>query len=116
MTRQPYFLNQALQISFRHPPEDLIRLCLETENKLGRIRTEKYGPRTIDIDILYFHNKIISNRHLIIPHPRLHQRRFVLAPMVEIAPMFIHPLLKQTQEKLLENCQDPLPVRKLNLC
>jgi processive 1,2-diacylglycerol beta-glucosyltransferase len=82
---QPNFLNQVVAISTKHSPLRLLDLCLQIEEKLGRVRTYKWGPRTIDIDILLYHNEVISQERLIIPHPYLHERRFVLEPLAEIA-------------------------------
>lgn len=112
-TDQPYFLNQVLNVSTQLEPELLMAACLRTENELGRKRLEKYGPRTIDIDLLYYHGRVCATELLTLPHPRIHARRFVLVPLTEIAPDFVHPVLKKTQTELLRECPDPLPVRKL---
>ena len=93
-------------------PLDLLHQLLQIEQDAGRERTEKYGPRTIDIDILFYGNIVIALPELDIPHPRIAERRFVLVPMVEIATDFMHPVLNQTMSTLLENCTDPLPVHK----
>lgn len=112
-TDQPYFLNKALQVETLLGPELLMKKCLKVEGMLGRERTEKFGARTIDIDILYYNDVIITSELITIPHPRLHLRRFALSPLAEIAPDFIHPILKHSQEMLLANCEDRLPVRKV---
>jgi 2-amino-4-hydroxy-6-hydroxymethyldihydropteridine diphosphokinase len=112
---QPYFLNQVIKVATSLPPQSLLDTCLEIENKMGRLRKQRYGQRVIDIDLLYYNQEIIENPSLIVPHPRLHLRRFTLVPMTELSPDFIHPLLKDTQKKLLEKCTDTLPVRRVFL-
>ena len=79
---------------------------------MGRIRNEKWGERIIDIDILYFGNEIINTADLKIPHPHLSERKFVLIPLVEISPDFIHPLLNKSNSVLLNECKDILSVRE----
>lgn len=109
-TNQPGFLNQALQVKSALLPIELLGSCLAIEKKLGRIRNEKWAERTIDIDIIYFDNEIIDREELKIPHPRLAERRFVLMPLVEINPEFVHPVLKKTNRELLAVCPDKLSV------
>jgi 2-amino-4-hydroxy-6-hydroxymethyldihydropteridine diphosphokinase len=101
-TDQPAFLNQVLKIKTRFPPFFLMESLLDIEKAMGRNRTEKWGPRIIDIDILFFNNRIINEKGLCIPHPHLHEREFVLKPMVEIAPDFVHPVLQKTMSELLQ--------------
>lgn len=110
---QPLFLNQALLISTRHSPANLMASILHVESLLGRKRIEKYGPRIIDIDILFYNDDIIDLPELQIPHPQMAQRRFVLVPMTEIAHNLIHPVLKKTMMELLESCPDTLEVKKI---
>jgi 2-amino-4-hydroxy-6-hydroxymethyldihydropteridine diphosphokinase len=109
---QPHFLNQVITIETLLSPIDLLQQLLQIELDAGRERTEKYGPRTIDIDILFYNNSIIALPELDIPHPKIAERRFVLVPMVEIAADFLHPILKVTMSTLLDNCTDPLTVHK----
>lgn len=85
-TDQPDFLNAAAQLDTRLSPRDLLELCLEAEHRLKRIRAERWGPRLIDIDILLFEDMAVHEPGLEIPHPRLTERAFVLAPLAEIAP------------------------------
>ena len=97
-------------------PEDLLRQLLEIERELGRVRhpeTEGYTSRTADLDILYFGSRVICTDTLIVPHPRLHQRRFALIPLCELAPEWVHPIFGLTQAELLERCPDTLVVRKM---
>jgi 2-amino-4-hydroxy-6-hydroxymethyldihydropteridine diphosphokinase len=86
---------------------------LDIEEKMGRRRLEKYGPRVIDIDILFFNNSIIRQPQLTVPHPEIQNRRFALAPLEEIAPLLIHPVLGRTIRELLAECTDPLTVKKI---
>lgn len=111
---QEPFLNQVLKISTELSPLELLDKLLTIEKQLGRIRDEKYGARTIDIDILYFGEEIILEPTLIIPHPRISERRFVLVPLSEIAEKFIDPVLQQSIETLLKNCNDKLKVTAYN--
>ena len=110
---QPVFLNQSLEINTPLKPKALLQQILEIEKQLGRIRHEKYGPRIIDIDILFYNDEIYNDSLLTVPHPALQYRRFALKPMNEIAPNFVHPVLKKTIAKLLEECPDDLPANKL---
>lgn len=111
---QDPFLNQVLQIKTALDPGSLLKTILSIEEKLGRKRKIKYGPRMIDIDILFFNDAIIEENGLIIPHPHIPDRRFVLRPMAEIAPLKIHPGLEKTIIQLLAACTDPLAVNKYN--
>ena len=113
-TDQAAFLNQALQLSTALQPAHLMKQLLHIEETAGRKRAEKYGPRTIDIDILLFNDQIINTPMLTIPHPQMSSRRFVLEPLNEIAPGYIHPLLKKTIYQLVQACSDPLPVKKFS--
>jgi 2-amino-4-hydroxy-6-hydroxymethyldihydropteridine diphosphokinase len=113
-TDQAAFLNQALELSTALPPADLMKQLLAIEQTIGRKRAEKYGPRIIDIDILLFNNDIIDTPLLTVPHPQMIYRRFVLEPLNEIAPGYVHPVLKKTIQQLLRVCPDPLPVKKFS--
>ena len=112
-TDQEPFLNQALLLQTNLPAQRLIGAILAIEEDMGRSRTEKYGPRIIDIDILFYNDAIIHEPHLTIPHPEIQNRRFALAPMHEIAPHLIHPVLHKTMQQLLEECPDKLGAEKL---
>jgi 2-amino-4-hydroxy-6-hydroxymethyldihydropteridine diphosphokinase len=97
------FLNLALKIETTHTPQKLIKILLDIEKEMGRVRDVKWGPRIIDIDILFYDSLIINDENLIIPHPELHNRLFVLEPLSEIAPDFIHPVIKKSIIDLLNH-------------
>ena len=112
-TDQPNFFNQTLLIQTAQDPNALMNNILMIEKKMGRIRNEKYSSRTIDIDILFYNAVIINEPRLIIPHPEIQNRRFVLVPMNEIAGELIHPVLNKTIKTLLAECPDKLDVTKI---
>lgn len=111
--QQSAFLNQALELETTCTSIELMVKLLWIEAQMGRQRLERYGPRTIDMDILFFNNDIYATPELIIPHPELQNRRFVLQPLSDIAADFIHPILKKSVSQLLQECPDALPVKKL---
>ncbi len=109
---QPSFLNQAIVLETLLTPENLMITLLEIEEKMGRIRTVKFGPRTIDLDILLYNQLIMDNQLLKLPHPSLPERRFALTALAEIAPSLVHPILKKTIKALLLECTDNSNVQK----
>jgi 2-amino-4-hydroxy-6-hydroxymethyldihydropteridine diphosphokinase len=110
---QGWFLNQALQVEMEADPVTLLKTLLQIEEKMGRKRAEKYGSRRIDIDILFFNDAILRRPELVIPHPEIANRRFVLEPLNEIAPDYLHPVLHRSVRELLVSCTDPLEVKKI---
>lgn len=101
--KQPEFLNIAMEGLTLLGPYDLLKLIKEIESKMGRKKTIKYGPRVIDIDIIFYNNIILKSKVLTIPHPLMHKREFVLKPLCEIVPDFIHPELKLSVKEMLDN-------------
>jgi 2-amino-4-hydroxy-6-hydroxymethyldihydropteridine diphosphokinase len=113
--RQTAFLNQVLAISTTFDPETLMQKLLDIEKQMGRIREQKMGPRIIDIDIIFYDDIVYHSENLTIPHPLLHERKFVLTPLCAINPYLLHPALKKTVKILLEECEDTLEVRECDL-
>ncbi len=109
---QPNFYNQVVEVSTEMLPMELLKTINEIEELLGRQREQKWGPRLIDIDILYYNDLQLETEVLTIPHPQIQNRKFTLEPLNEIAPDFIHPTLQQTQAELLKNCPDKLAVTR----
>ncbi|GAB4291144.1 MAG: 2-amino-4-hydroxy-6-hydroxymethyldihydropteridine diphosphokinase [Marinilabiliales bacterium] len=108
------YLNQIIVIKTNNNPQKILSDILEIEKKMGRIREGNYyTARIIDIDILFYENEIINTHDLKIPHPQLHKRKFVLLPMIELFPGWIHPILKKTVTELLEICEDNSQVIKI---
>jgi 2-amino-4-hydroxy-6-hydroxymethyldihydropteridine diphosphokinase len=112
-TAQPWFLNCAVKLDTERMPKQLLAGILDLEQKMGRRRTQKKGPRMIDIDILLFGNSIIDTQGLTIPHPAMHERRFVLEPLAEIAPDVRHPVFKRTVRELRDALPPGQAVRKV---
>src|ERR1044071_8642758 len=108
-TNQGSFLNQVVQINAKLYPEDLLKKIQDIEIGMGRRRVEKWGPRIIDIDILFYKDLVINTPDLVIPHPEIQNRRFTLIPLLELTNM-VHPVLKKTISELLDECNDLLPV------
>jgi len=111
---QPDFYNQALELQTFLPPDALMLALLSVEEKMGRKRTVKMGPRIIDIDILLMNDMIYNSSILTIPHPHLHERRFALTPLAEIAANVMHPVFKKSIRDLLHACTDTLSVYKIS--
>ena len=102
-TEQDAFLNQVVKVTTYLEPEPLLRHLKRMETALGRVPNFQNGPRVIDIDILFFDKMIINTPPLVVPHPRLHERVFVLVPLAEIEPDFVHPILQRPINKILED-------------
>lgn len=103
---QGKFLNGVIEISTSLTARELLKTLQEIGNKMGRVPSCRWGPRTIDLDILFYGNEIISEDGLQIPHPEIPKRKFVLVPLAEIAPDFVHLVLRKSISVLLEECPD----------
>ena len=110
------FWNQIAVIETKHSPELLLKKIVEIENRFGRERgTTNYTSRKMDIDILYFDTLVIETEKLTIPHTHIQKRLFVLVPLAEIAPEFVHPLLRLNSLQMLKNCSDSSTIKKVDL-
>jgi 2-amino-4-hydroxy-6-hydroxymethyldihydropteridine diphosphokinase len=112
---QPQFLNMVAELESTLLPQDLLQRLKEIENTLGRTHTEHWGPREIDLDILYYGSEVFNDEKLQLPHPEIANRRFVLVPMREIAGEFLDPMQHLNMEELLQRCLDTKTVRKISL-
>ena len=110
---QGWFINQAIEIETSLSPMELLEKIQGIEKGLGRERSIRWGPRTVDIDILAYGNRIMNTPVLKLPHPRLHERRFVLIPLEEIAPTFLHPVLDKSITKILIDTPDKNLVKRI---
>lgn len=111
---QPNYWNQAIELETNLSAEELLRQLNRIERELGRERRARWESRVIDIDILYYNYMVLETDTLTTPHPRLSERRFVLVPLTEIAPDFVHPVLQLTNLDLLARCPDQLAVERVN--
>ena len=109
-TDQADFLNQAIEIQTNHSAENLMHALLAIETQMGRVRLQKWEPRIIDLDIIFYESAIHSSDFIQIPHPEMQIRAFVLKPLLDLIPHFEHPILKQTITQLWEKCPDQLEV------
>lgn len=101
-TDQPKFLNAVCLVETNLTPDQLLDVLLEIEKEMGRVRERKWGPRIIDLDIIFYEDLVLESERLIVPHPDMHNRWFVLAPLAEICPDYVHPKLKKTVRELLQ--------------
>ncbi|MEP7252558.1 MAG: 2-amino-4-hydroxy-6-hydroxymethyldihydropteridine diphosphokinase [Ginsengibacter sp.] len=109
-SEQPDFYNQVHIVKTNLSAQEVMQSVLLIEEKMGRVRTFKNAARIIDIDILFFNNDIINSINLVVPHPEIANRRFVLEPLNELSPQFMHPVLHKTIKELLSTCKDMLKV------
>ena len=109
-TDQADFLNQAIEIQTNHSAENLMHALLAIETQMGRVRLQKWEPRIIDLDIIFYESAIHSSDFIQIPHPEMQNRAFVLKPLLDLIPNFEHPILKQNITQLWEKCPDQLEV------
>ncbi|MCD7975099.1 MAG: 2-amino-4-hydroxy-6-hydroxymethyldihydropteridine diphosphokinase [Phascolarctobacterium sp.] len=93
---QPMFLNAACEIKTELSPEKLLDILFSVEQEMGRKRCRRWGERNIDLDLLFYDNLVLNTEYLVLPHPDLQNRDFILTPLMEIAPLFVHPVLKKT--------------------
>jgi 2-amino-4-hydroxy-6-hydroxymethyldihydropteridine diphosphokinase len=112
-TDLPDYLNQVIMLQTTMPAQTILQKILAIEITLGRRREEKWGSRTVDIDVLFYGDNIINEPGLQVPHPELHKRRFTLEPLNEISPDFKHPVFKKTISELLNTLKDELIVKKI---
>lgn len=112
---QESFLNQVLMVNTMHDPRQLLEALTKIERELGRERQEKWGPRVIDIDILFYGKRVVRDKGLEIPHPELHKRAFVLVPMMELDPELEHPVLNLAIDQLYMACEDQSEVVMLDV-
>lgn len=110
ITNQTSFYNQVLLIESKFSAKEILQKILKIEEEMGRVRTVKNAARIIDIDILFFNNEVINEPNLNVPHREIVNRRFVLTPLNELAPDFVHPVLNKSIDYLLANCKDELKV------
>ncbi|HEL2738460.1 TPA: 2-amino-4-hydroxy-6-hydroxymethyldihydropteridine diphosphokinase [Streptococcus suis] len=114
-TDQADFLNLACQVYTDLSAQDFLSVCQKIEQELDRVRIEKWGQRTIDLDIIFWDDQVISEENLLVPHPYAHKRAFVLLPLADIARDFCHPILGQKVEELVRNLGDTSNIKKISL-
>ena len=97
---QPWFINCVAEVETEKKPEELLSSVQSIEKAMGRKKTKEKGPRPIDIDLLFYDTQVVNQKNLVIPHPRLHTRLFVLQPMMDLNPQYVHPVLRKTIQEL----------------
>lgn len=112
VTDQPWFLNAVVELRTQLEPTALMQALLDIEQAMGRKRVQLKGPRNIDLDLLLYDAETVNSNVLTLPHPAMHERRFVLAPLAEVAPDIVHPVLRKTAFQLLESLSSADEVRR----
>ena len=110
---QDWFINSVIRIDTKLNPKELLLTLLNIESEMGRIRKEKWGPRLIDLDLLFYDKLILNQEGITLPHPEIQKRNFVLVPLNEISENLTHPILKKTVKTLLQESSDDSEVKKL---
>ncbi len=111
--KQDWFVNSVIKVDTQLSPKELLLALLSIESKMGRVRKEKWGPRMIDLDLLFYDNLILNQQGITLPHPEIQKRKFVLVPLNEIEENLIHPIQKKTVKTLLYELSDDAEVKKL---
>ena len=112
-SNQPWYINGVLKVKTSLKPNILLNILLKIENSFGRTREKKNESRVIDLDLLSYNNLIVDSKLLVLPHPRMHLRRFVLDPLIDIAPEWIHPVLKMNAIELRKKIENVQNIKKL---
>jgi 2-amino-4-hydroxy-6-hydroxymethyldihydropteridine diphosphokinase len=110
---QDWFINSVIRVDTKLNPKELLLTLLNIESEMGRIRKEKWGPRLIDLDLLFYDKLILNQEGITLPHPEMQKRNFVLVPLNEISESLTHPILKKTVKTLLQESSDDTEVKKL---
>lgn len=115
-SEQSWFVNCVVEIITRKQPIEVLKILLKIEQSFGRIRENKNEPRIIDLDLLTYNDIILNKKKLILPHPRLHQRNFVLLPIYDLNPNWMHPILKKNVKYFINKFKDTQKIKKMDLC